>query len=794
MKEMNKLYEKSLLTLELPSVLRMLQEEAVCSAAKEAALELRPSDIDTEVADRLRETTDAKRLVALKGTAPLCDIRPVSGSLARARLGGMLNTRELLDIAGVLRAARQLKGWAGEEAGCLTGLFGALIPNKFLEEKITLSIVGEEEIADAASSELASIRRHMRAASAKIRDVLNKIITSPTYAKVLQDPIITMRSDRYVVPVKAEHKGALGGLVHDVSSSGQTLFVEPMQVVQANNEIRELQAKEKKEIERILMELSADAANFESDIVCDFDCMARLDLIFAKAQLSYRLRGEEPILSHDGRLQLRKARHPLLNQGSAVPIDIALGGDFDTLVITGPNTGGKTVSLKTLGLLSVMTACGLHIPAESGSALPLFRKVLADIGDEQSIEQSLSTFSSHMRNIVGMLEEAEEDTLMLFDELGAGTDPSEGAALAISIIEYARKQGACIAATTHYAELKVYATTAPGVMNASCEFDVETLRPTYRLLMGIPGKSNAFEISRRLGLPEEIIQDAGGRMNSEQAEFEQVLALLQTERKKLEQAQEETESLRLQARADADSAAQLRAKAEEERNKAGVNARREADRLLREARRVSEETFEELNELRKAAVKAENVQQVNEAKVQLVRRLNEAQDQLGTGQEAEEEDNTPLARPLKPGDTVILKKLGTPATVLTVGADGALTLQAGILRVTAKTEEVKLAESASPDKKKFLRETESKLRNLSVSPEVDLRGLTGEEALLMLERYLDSARMAKLNTVRIIHGKGTGALRKTVQDYLRRSGDVRSFRIGRYGEGEDGVTIAEIKA
>ena len=785
MKEMNKLYEKSLLTLDLPRVLDMLREEAVCSAAKEAALELRPSDIETEVLDRLRETTDAKRMIAVKGTAPLCDIRPVSGSLARARLGGMLNTRELLDIAGVLRAARQLRGWAGEEAGCLKGLFASLIPNKFLEEKITLSIVGEEEIADAASAELASIRRHMRAASAKIRDVLNKIITSPAYAKVLQDPIITMRSDRYVVPVKAEHKGALGGLVHDVSSSGQTLFIEPMQVVQANNEIRELQAKEKKEIERILMELSNDAANFESDIVCDFNCMVSLDLIFAKAQLSYRLRCDEPIISKNGGLDLKKARHPLLNQGSAVPIDIALGGDFDTLVITGPNTGGKTVSLKTLGLLSVMAACGLHIPAGSGSALPLFSKVLADIGDEQSIEQSLSTFSSHMRNIVGMLEEAGENTLMLFDELGAGTDPSEGAALAISIIEFARRQGACIAATTHYAELKVYATSTPGVMNASCEFDVETLRPTYRLLMGIPGKSNAFEISRRLGLPEEIILDAGGRMDSEQAEFEQVLALLQVERKKLEAAQEETEKLRISAQADADSARQLRAKA-------GVSARREAERLLREARRVSEETFEELNELRKAAVKAENVQQVNEAKVALVRRLNEASDQFGVRQEEEEDHDLPT-RPLKPGDTVILKKLGTPATVLTVSPDGALTLQAGIMKVSARTEEVKLSESAAPDKKKFLRETEARLRNLSVSPEVDLRGLTGEEALLMLERYLDSARMAKLNTVRIIHGKGTGALRKTVQDYLRRSGDVRSFRTGRYGEGEDGVTIAEIK-
>ncbi len=790
---MNTLYEKSLNTLELPAILEMLREEAVCAAAKEAALKLRPTDILTEALDRLRETTDAKRLTALKGTAPLCDIREVGGSLARARLGGMLNTRELLDIALVLRAARQLKGWAGEEAGSLSGLFAALIPNRFLEDKITLSIVGEDEIADAASSELAAIRRHMRAASARIRDVLNKIISSPAYAKVLQDPIITMRSDRFVVPVKAEQKNAISGLVHDVSSSGQTLFIEPMQVVQANNEIRELQAKEKKEIERILMELSNDAAGFEEDILCDQHVLVRLDLIFAKAKLSFRMNGNEPQLSERGAIRLRRARHPLLDPRKAVPIDVSVGGEFDTLVITGPNTGGKTVSLKTLGLSCLMAACGLHIPADSGSELPVLKKILADVGDEQSIEQSLSTFSSHMRNIVGILAEADEDTLMLFDELGAGTDPAEGAALAIAIIEYARSQGSRIAATTHYAELKVYATATPGVMNASCEFDVETLRPTYRLLMGIPGKSNAFEISRRLGLPEDIITDAAGRMDTEQAEFEQVLALLQTERKKLEAAQEETEKLRLQARADADSAAQLRKLAEEERSKAGVSARREADRLLREARRVSEETFEELNELRKAAVKAENVQQVNEAKVQLVKRLNDAQDALGSREEEETEEDKAPSRPLKPGDTVILKKLGTPATVLSVGPDGALSLQAGILRVSARAEEVRLTDAAPKEKKKFLEQTEAKLRSLSVSPELDIRGTTAEEGLLMLDRYLDSAQMAKLTSVRIIHGKGTGALRRAVQEHLRRCHQVRSFRSGRYGEGEDGVTIAELK-
>ncbi len=792
MRTKEEFYEKSMRTLELPQILKILQEEAVCASAKEEALKLRPADIVTEVSERLLETSDAKRLISMKGTPPLSDIRDVTGSLSRARLGGMLNTRELLDIAGVLRAARQLKGWSAEEAGSLTGLFDALIANKFLEEKISLSIVGEEEIADAASSELASIRRHMRAANARIREVLNKIITSPSYAKVLQEPIITMRSDRYVIPVKAEHKGALGGLVHDVSSSGQTIFIEPMQVVQANNEIRELQAKEKKEIERILMELSSDAANFEEDILCDQHVLVRLDLVFAKAKLSYRMKADAPRLSEDGCIRLIRARHPLIDPKTAVPIDISVGGEFDTLVITGPNTGGKTVSLKTLGVCCLMAACGLHIPADSGSTVPVLKKVLADVGDEQSIEQSLSTFSSHMSNIVGMLKEADEDTLILFDELGAGTDPAEGAALAIAIIEYARSQGAKIAATTHYAELKVYATATTGVMNASCEFDVETLRPTYRLLMGIPGKSNAFEISRRLGLDESIIDDAKGRMASEQTDFEHVVTLLQREQQKMEQAKLEAERLRIQAEEDARAAAEQRKAAEAERQKAGAVAKREADRLLREARRVSDEVFDELNEMRKKAVRAENAQQINEERVGLLKKLNEAQDSLGIMQDEIDTPQKPT-RPAKAGDTVLLMKLGTQASVISVSSDGTLTLQAGILRITAKQDEVRLVEEAEKVKTKFRKKTEAQIHRLAVSPEVDLRGSMTDEALLMLERYLDSARTAKLPSVRIIHGKGTGALRKAVQDYLRRDPGVKAFRLGRYGEGEDGVTIAELK-
>lgn len=786
------LYTKSIKTLELPAVLGMLAQEAVCGSAKELAAELMPSENPYEVRDRLKETGDAKRLISMKGTAPLSPISNICGSLARAKLGGMLNTRELTEIAQVLRAARSMKQWISDSAGSLSGMFSALTPNKFLEEKITTSIVGEDEIADAASTELASIRRHMRAANARIRDVLQKIISSPTYSKALQEPIITMRSDRYVIPVKAEHKSVLNGLVHDVSGSGQTVFIEPMQVVQANNEIRELQAKEKKEIERILMELSSDAASFEDDIVCDFNVLVRLDLVFAKARLSYRMKADEPEINEQGRVRLKRARHPLIELHRAVPIDIAVGDGFDTLIITGPNTGGKTVSLKTLGLHCLMAACGLHIPADYGSTVPVFGKVLADIGDEQSIEQSLSTFSSHMRNIVSMLAQTDDKTLVLFDELGAGTDPAEGAALAISIIEYARASGAKVAATTHYAELKVYATSAEGVMNASCEFDVETLRPTYRLLMGIPGKSNAFEISARLGLEQSVINDARARMDSGTADFEKVLALLQKERGEMEREYLQAQKLRQDAEADAQAAAELKARMEQEREKAGISAKREADRLLREAKRISEEAFKEINEMRRTAVLEQNAQQINDARANLMKKLNSAQQQIGAKEE-EIEQAAESSRPVKAGDTVEILKIGKQAEVISVADDGTVTLQAGIMRVTAKPGDIRLAENRKSEKIKYLERSEAKLRNITVSPEVDLRGMDTQEALTVMENYLDNAMRSNLTSVRIIHGKGTGALRKAVQDALRRNRFIKSFRLGHYGEGESGVTVAEFK-
>ena len=786
------LYEKSLQLLELNSVLELVASEAVSDEAKRRAFSLAPSSNRYEVEDRLRETTDAKKLLTLKGTPAISAVRDVGEFLARARMGGMLNMRELLDISVVLRCARSLASYGGaSESGSLTNLFKSLHSNKYLEEKITDSIISEEEMADSASAELASIRRKIRAANGRVRDILQRMISSVSYQKSLQEPIITQRGDRYVIPVKAEHRGSVPGLVHDVSSSGATLFVEPMQVVEANNEIRELEVKERREIERILMELSDEAASFEDDIRSDYDIIARLDLIFAKAKLSSLLNCSEPEISDSGRAVLRHARHPLLPRDAAVPIDIGVGGEFDTLIITGPNTGGKTVSIKTLGLLCAMAQCGLHITADYGSCIPVYGKILADIGDEQSIEQSLSTFSSHMTNIVSILKEADKDTLILFDELGAGTDPAEGAALAISIIEYARGRGAKLATTTHYAELKVYATTEPGVMNASCEFDVETLRPTYRLIMGIPGKSNAFEISRRLGLDDAIIEDASKRIKTGEAELEKVLEVLQNERQSMERKNEEARVLLEQARRDSERAAELRRSVESEKEKAAILARREAEQILDGARRAADETFEELKELRKLSMTDDNIRRINESRASLAGRLNAASESFGEPEE--EQEPVRPARAIMQGDTVEIRRLGTRAEVISVAPDGTLNLQAGILKITAKTDEVILLEGVANETKKYIEKSAAKLSSMSVPPETDLRGLQSDEAVLMAERYIDSAVMAKLNTVTIIHGKGTGALRAAVQAMLRKNPNVKSFRLGRYGEGETGVTVVELR-
>lgn len=787
-------YKKSLTTLELPAVLQMLSAEAVSDTAKELALELEPSDDVHEVRRRLEETTAAKTMMTVRGGPGFSGVKDVRASLARADLGGALNTRELMDIARVLQCARLVRGYIADDSVGKTpidSLFYALRANKFLEEKINTSIVGEDEIADSASPELTSIRRQMRAAAARARDVLTKIISSPSYAKALQEPIITMRSDRYVVPVKADHKGAVPGLVHDISASGMTLFIEPMGAVKANNELRELNAREKIEIDRILAELSADCAEHKDDIESDFDLLVRLDLIFAKAKLSYKLNCGAATLEDKG-IVLRRARHPLLDQAKAVPISLELGDSFDTLVITGPNTGGKTVSLKTIGLLAAMNQCGLHIPASDGSNLPVFSHILADIGDEQSIEQNLSTFSAHMTNIVSILKECDDRSLLLFDELGAGTDPTEGAALAISIIEYARQKGTVIAATTHYAELKVYATNEPRVQNASCEFDVETLRPTYHLLVGIPGKSNAFAISRRLGLGEDIIEDAKNRVSTESASFEATIEKLEQTRMLLEKDRNEAAVKLRQAEENAKKAAFMKAELEVRLEKADIKARRDAERIIAEARAAADETFAELDEMRKHVNDEDDAQRINEARSELRRKLNEKQSALRPAAPEPTEDKK-SARPVVPGDTVEIKSMGMKAEVVSVSPDRVLTLRAGIMNVTAKEDEVLLIEEQKAKTKKNVAAASTQLRAATVASEIDLRGMETVDGVIAAERYIDSAVMGKLKTVTIIHGKGTGALRAAIQQMLKRNKCVKSFRLGRYGEGETGVTVVELK-
>ena len=797
---MSDLFDKSIRTLELPRVLELLSEQAVSAEARQRALRIRPETEPEEVLRLLDQTDAARNLIGLRGSPSFSGVKPVAEALDRADRGGALNTRELLTIADLLTAARRAKEYFNDEAAEKTAidhLFLSLHGNRFLEGKIKRAIPDEDTIADAASTELADIRRHMRAAQAKSRQILQKIISSPSYGKILQETIITQRDGRFVVPVKAEHKGDLPGLVHDISSTGATLFVEPMGVVQANNEYIELQAKEQKEIDRILAEFSAEAAAHREDIQWDYDTLVHLDLIFARGQLSYKMNAVRPEVRRDGAIHLRKARHPLLDPKTAVPIDIELGDTFDTLVITGPNTGGKTVTLKTLGLLTLMTQCGLHIPAADRSAVSVYERVLADIGDEQSIEQSLSTFSAHMVNIVEILKEADRHSLVLFDELGAGTDPVEGAALAIAVIQHVRRLGAKVAATTHYAELKTFAMTTAGVENASCEFDVETLAPTYRLLIGIPGKSNAFAISRRLGLPEDVIAAAQGQMSGESVRFEDILTQLEEKRQALEKREQEADRLLRQREEDARRAREFREQMERAKDNARSRGEAEAKRILRDARTAADQVFQELSEMRKAQAKAERMLNENEARAALRRTLNEAEEAVSR-RDARQEPIPKPSRPIRAGDLVEIPGVKTPAEVVSVGKDGTLQLKAGILKMKAKVDEVRLIEDDERAARKktpsvTIRQNADRALRASAARDLDIRGMETLEAESVVENFISAAVMGKLETVTIIHGKGTGALRKAVHDILRRNKAVKSFRLGVYGEGESGVTVVTLK-
>jgi len=790
---MSELYEKSLIKLELDQVLELLSACAGSAGGKEACLMLRPTSDLEEVRLMLEQTSAASDLCTKKGNPVFGDVTDVSASLERADRGGSLQPVELLRIAGILRCARTIKGYVAEDekSTVLDVLFKALTPNKYLEDKIFGAILSEEEIADNASPALADIRRHMRIQAGKIRDSLQKVISSPAYSKFLREPIITIRQGRYVVPVKSECKNDVPGLVHDVSASGGTYFVEPMSAVNANNALRELELKEKKEIERILAELSAEAAGYRDSINLNYSMLVQLDVIFAKAKLAYRMRAWAPIMNDQGRVELRNARHPLIDAKTVVPVSLRLGTDFDSMIITGPNTGGKTVTLKTIGLLTLMAECGLHVPAGDGSVLSTFDAILADIGDEQSIAQSLSTFSSHMKTIVDVVAQCDDRTLVLFDELGAGTDPAEGAALATAIIEFCRKMGSRVVATTHYAELKLYAMRTSGVINASCEFDVETLRPTYKLLIGIPGKSNAFAISRKLGLSELILKEADDLVDKADKDFEDVLSQLEKQRQQMEAARQEAERLKRETAKIKQESEEYHNQLRKEKEKAMESARREAQHIIEEARAAANIASEELKALRKQLTSGADATGINARQAELRRNLNEVEEKLRAKEP--QKDRPKPTRGILVGDTVELLKLGTKASVIAINKDGSYQLQAGILKMTAKPDEVYLLEQQNPYKEKGPRPKHSgrEMKMTAMPTEVDLRGMDQVDAIIVLERYLDEAMRSNLKQVRIIHGKGTGALRSAVQQSLKMNKFVKKYRLGQYGEGEDGVTIAE---
>lgn len=811
---MNRLGEKSLKTLEYYEILEQLAAQADSEAGKEKCRALRPLDDHEQAALWLRQTSDAKNQMIRQGSPSFGGLRNLGAILARAERGGTLNPPELLSVASVLQTVRRALLYDAEHEekiektgkNTLAPLFGLLTGNRSLEEAITTAILSEEEIADGASSELLSIRREMRRVAGKVRETLGRLISGER-SKYLQEAIVTQRGGRYVVPVKAEHRSDVPGLVHDTSSTGATIFVEPAAVVEINNQLKLLESREEAEIERILADLTGQVAQSRASIEQDCDVLATLDFIFARARLSFAMNGAEPILRPDTcRCRFIRARHPLLDKTKAVPIDIAIGGEYDTLVITGPNTGGKTVSLKTVGLLSLMAASGLHIPANEQSEIGLFQHVYADIGDEQSIEQSLSTFSAHMKTIVSIMNCCEQGDLVLFDELGAGTDPVEGAALAVAIIGYARQMGACVAATTHYAELKTFALTTEGVENASCEFDVKSLQPTYRLLTGIPGKSNAFAIAGRLGLSPTIIDRAKQQVSTEDARFEDVLAELERERRRIEQLKDEAARMRSAAQSERDKMRAERDAAEQRADKMMETARNQADRILKEARMTAETVFDELEELKKQSQKNVAEQNLAAAKAALRGVITQTENEQRRGMNKRTVDLAEQ-RPVQKGDQVrLLNMAGITATVLApAGREGTIQVQAGAMKLTIKENEVRLIETTSsssssgkatgsaPQRYQPRRDAPNRELSLrSVETSVDVRGMSAEEAILEVDNFLSGALMAGLPSVMIIHGKGTGVLRQAIQSHLRGKKQIKSVRSGVYGEGEQGVTIVEI--
>ncbi len=790
--------EKTLTTLEFDKICLMLADCAPTDGARELAMRLMPASDVTEVLRRLRRTTDARRLCDAKGMPPFGSVKDVSDACERAAKGAMLSTRELLEVGRVLRSARQLVDYLQNNKLFETSLdewFSRLLPNRHLEERITRSILSEDMIADEASRELAEVRRKIRDANNRIKETLQHYING-SYSKILQENLVTMRNGRYVIPVKSECKNEMKGLIHDTSSSGATIFVEPMAIVDANNELRMLQSREEHEIEKLLFSLSSDVSAASESLRLNYYNITELAFSFACAELSSRMKACEAAISGTRSLNLYRARHPLIDPKTVVPTNIKLGEGYDTLIITGPNTGGKTVTLKTVGLFALMTQSGLHIPADPESSICVFDKILVDLGDEQSIEQSLSTFSSHMVNIVHVMNEVDSRSLCLFDELGAGTDPVEGAALAVAIIETVRAAGAMCAATTHYTELKTYALDTPGVQNASCEFDVTTLRPTYRLMLGTPGKSNAFAISEKLGLSPDVIALAREHVNSDHQRFEEVIEQLEATRLEADRNREEAARLKAeyeQMRTDAEKEIKSRFFAVEREIEQN---RKKALQMLESARASSDFIFAQLEKAKKAEAAGRLSEELDAARRAVRIAIRENDDKVNPVEEKTNEKYV-LPRDLKKGDKVYIVNIDKEGILVdTPDRSGSVTVQAGILKTRTKIANLRLIEERpqviSGKEKKPASDFHAKV-NRDFRDEIDLRGLLGDEAWLAVDKYLDEAQLANFGRVRLIHGKGTGALRNALWKHLKTDRRIASYRLGQYGEGDGGVTVVELK-
>ncbi len=788
--------QKTLTKLEYDKIIGLLEEEASSFRGRQLCRRLKPMTDLNKINTFQEQTAAAFTRIIRKGRFSFGDAAPIEESMKRLEIGGDLSISELLRICRLLKNTARAKSYGRHDtqedaADCLDEYFDLLEPLTPLSSEIDRCIISEEEIADDASSELRRIRRNMNAINDRVHTTLNGLVNG-SLRSYLQDPIITMRGDRYCLPVKAEYRGQVQGLIHDQSSTGSTLFIEPMAVVKLNNDLKELYAKEQEEIQAILADLSGQAASYVEEIRQNYRAMTDLDFIFARGALALSMQASRPVFNQEGRIRIREGRHPLLDPRTVVPITVSLGEDFTLLIITGPNTGGKTVSLKTVGLFTLMGQAGLHIPAGDRSELSVFHQVYADIGDEQSIEQSLSTFSSHMTNIVSFLKKVDEQSLVLFDELGAGTDPTEGAALAIAILSYLHKREIRTMATTHYSELKVYALSTEGVENACCEFDVESLRPTYRLLIGIPGKSNAFAISGKLGLPAFIIEDARKRLSEQDISFEDLLTDLEASRRTIEQERAEIQAYRKETEELKAQAQQRQQKLEEQRERIIREANEKANAILREAKEVADETIRNFHKFGKENISAAEMEKERERLRQKIKTT-----QADAAVKPQKQKKKYKASDFRLGESVKVLSMNLTGTIHSLpDSRGNVTVQMGILRSQVNISDLEIIEEpASYTPKKFSRTSKSNMKmgkSLSVSPEINLLGKTVDEAVAELDKYLDDALLSHLNTVRVVHGKGTGALRKGIHEYLRRQKHVKSYRLAEFGEGDAGVTIVEL--